>query len=62
MFNMHSHNYCNCCLYRKSGLGFEVDKYSVSQQALITETLSLIGKIYVWKTCDLRLKMGNIPS
>ena len=52
MFHIHSYNCCNCFLQGRSGLRFEVGKYSVPQGALFTETLPLDGKMYVCKICD----------
>ena len=50
----------NCCVYKRSVLGFKFGKYSVSRQVLSTKICD--AKMYVWKTCNLKLKMENIPD
>lgn len=47
-------------MYKRSVLGFKVGKYSVSRQVLSTKICDT--KMYVWKTCNLKLKIENIPD
>ena len=54
---------CNSCLYKRkrSGIDFKGKKYIIFVERLYTDVKSFDGKLYVCKTCYLKLKKGNVP-
>ena len=52
---------CNRCLYKRSVIDYKEEKYNIFVEGLYTDVKSFDGKLYVCKTCDLKLKKGKVP-
>ena len=52
---------CNCCLYIRSVIDFKEKKCNIFVEVLYTDVKSFDCKLYVRRTCDLKLKKGKIP-
>ena len=52
---------CNCCLYLRSVIDFKEEKYNIFVEVLYTDVKSFDWKLYVCRTCDLKLKKDKVP-
>ena len=52
---------CNRCLYKRSNIDYKEEKYNIFVEVLYTDIKSFDGKLYVCRTCNLKLKKGKVP-
>ena len=52
---------CNRCLYKRSNIDYKEEKYNIFVEVLYTNIKSFDGKLYVCRTCNLKLKKGKVP-
>ena len=48
-------------MYKRSNIDYKEEKYNIFVEVLYTDIKSFDGKLYVCRTCNLKLKKGKVP-
>ena len=52
---------CNCCLYKRFVIDYKEEKYNKFVEGLYSDVKSFDEKLYVCRTCELKLKKRKVP-
>ena len=52
---------CSRCLYKRSVIDYKEEKFNIFVEGLYIDVKSFDGKLYVCRTCDLKLKKCKVP-